>query len=234
MSIEHEMIIPKQKPLPKKIADDPLGSPSMSMVVGSTGSGKSVTLMNIIMALDKRHEFDSGLFVTSNNRDALLESVEMPITTSPQELEDWIVSVKQAKQGTKHLLVLDDIQGSKDFNIMAGRSFFTNFLLSHRHYGSDPNKPAEYGVWVLMTAQTLKNSYTPTIRDQIKQWFLFFPRKPTDVKLYEDLAQDPIAMKRAMMLVKNAGKYNFLFLNKHDISEDRYFLNFKDEMKDLK
>lgn len=234
MSIDHTMVVPQQKSLPKKIKDDPLGSPSISMIVGATGSGKSVTLMNLIMALDKRHDFDSGIFVTSNNRDPLLESIEMPISTSPSELEDWIVSVKQSKQGTKHLLILDDIQSSKDFNIMSARSLFSNFLLSHRHYGSDPAKPGQYGVWVLFTAQTLKNSFSPVIRDMVKQWFLFYPRKPTDVKLFEDLVQNPVAMRRAMMLVKNEGKFNFLFLNKHDIADDRYFMNFDREMKDLK
>jgi hypothetical protein len=79
----------------------------------------------------------------------------------------------------------------------------------------------------------MKNSYTPVIRDQVKQWFLFYPRKPTDIKNYEELAQDPVSMKRAMTLVKNEGKYNFLFLNKHDIENDRYFLNFDKEMVDL-
>ena len=231
--IEHTMVIPKSKPLPKKLANDPLATPSISMVVGSTGSGKSTTMANLLMALDKRHDFDTALFVTSNNRDSILDSIEMPITTSPQELEDYIVKVKQSKEGTKHLLICDDLMGSRDFNIMLGRSTFANFLLSHRHYGSDPKKPHQCGVWVILTSQGMKNSYTPVIRDQVKQWFLFYPRKPTDIKNYQELAQDEVAMRRAMTLVKNEGKYNFLFLNKHDIENDRYFLNFDKEMVDL-
>ena len=232
--IDHEIILPKQRPLPKSLQGDPLAVPTISMVIGSTGSGKSTVMANLLIALQKRHDFDSALFVTSNNRDTILESIEMPITTSPQELEDYIVKLKQCKEGTKHLLILDDIQSSKDFNIMLGRSNFSNFLLSHRHYGSDKKRPNQCGVWVILTAQTLKNSFSPVIRDQVKQFFLFYPRKPTDVKLFEDLAQSPVAMRRAMTLVKNEGRHSFLFLNKHDSSEDKYFLGFNTELVDLK
>lgn len=233
MAINHDYIVPKKKQLPKKITDDPLGTPSLSMIVGGTGSGKSTTMLNMMMALQERHEFDSGLFVTSNNRDPLLQAVEMPITSSPAELENYITEIKQAKEGTNHMLVLDDIQGSKDFNVMTGRSNFMNMILSHRHYGEDPKRPDKNGTWVIATAQTMKNSFSPVFRDQVKNWVLYYPRKPEHVKLYKDIAQDPTAMERAMALVRNKGKHAFLYLNKHDPAQDRYFLGFKEQMKDL-
>jgi ABC-type dipeptide/oligopeptide/nickel transport system ATPase component len=231
--IDTDFIVPKKKKIPKKLADDPLGTPSISMIVGGVGSGKSTNLMNIMKALQDRHDFDSGLFVTSNNRDPLLQAVELDITTSPNELENYITQLKQSKEGQNHILVLDDIQGSRDFNIMSGRSNFINFILSHRHYGEDPKLPDKNGSWILVTAQTLKNSFSPVFRDQVRNWFLYYPRKPTDVKLYEDLAVDPTAMRRAMNIVKNEGKHAFLYLNKQDPEKDRYFLGYKDELKDL-
>jgi hypothetical protein len=231
--IDHNFVVPKKKKVPSAIADDPLGTPCLSMIVGGCGSGKSTNLLNVLSALQSRHDFDSGLFVTSNNRDPLLQAVEMDITTSPAEMEKFITEVKQSKEGQNHILVLDDVQGSKDFNVMTGRSNFINFVLSHRHYGEDPTKPDRYGTWVIATAQTLKNSYSPAFRDQVRNWLLYYPKRPTEVKMYEDLAQDPTAMRRAMELVRARGKHAFLYLNKQNPEKDRYFLGYKEELIDL-
>lgn len=233
MSIDHQLVVPKSRPVPKKLKDDPLGTPSMSMIIGSTGSGKSVVMANLLMALQKRHDFDSGLFVTSNNRDPILESVELPITSNPTDLDDFFTRTRQAKEGTNHVLVMDDIQGSPDFKIMTNRSRFIEFMLSHRHFGEDPKRPGVNGTWTIFTGQTLKNSYSPQIRDQVKNYFLFYPRNPAQLKHYEEIAQDPAQMKRAMAIVKAEGKHSFLYLNRHDPERDRYFLGFDKEIEDL-
>lgn len=123
--------------------------------------------------------------------------------------------------------------GSKDFNLMAGRSLFTNFLLSHRHWGEDSNKPGQNGTWVILTAQAIRNSYSPTIRDQCKLWFLYPPRRPTEMKALEEMAQDPTQMQRAMQRVRNSKEHRFMFLNKSDPEKDQYFLGFKEPMNEL-
>lgn len=233
MAVNWDYVVPERKKSSKSDDDNPLGSPSLTLIVGGTGSGKSTTMANVLMALQKQHEFDSGMFVTSNNRDPILDTIEMPITTSPKMLDDYITELKQSKEGTNHVLVLDDIQGSPDFKIMANRSNFVNFMLSHRHYGEDKGKPGKNGTWVIMTAQTLKNSYSTQIRDQVKNMFLYYPRNPAHLRHYAEIAQDPVAMMRAMALVRARGNHAFLFLNKHNPERDRYFLGFNEELVDL-
>ena len=112
MSIQHKIVVPKRKPLPKKLEGNPLGTPSISIIVGQTGSGKSVIVANLLMALQNLHEFDTGLFVTDNNKDPILDSIELPIANTPQQLSEYITELKQAKEGTNHILVLDDIHWS--------------------------------------------------------------------------------------------------------------------------
>lgn len=233
MAVNWDYVVPKQKAKSKIDSDDPLTSPSLSLIVGGTGSGKSTTMANLLMALQNKHDFDSGLFVTSNGRDPILDTIEMPITSSPSALDDYITELKQAKEGTNHIMVLDDIQGSPDFRIMSNRSNFVNFMLSHRHYGEDKTKPGRNGTWVIMTAQTLKNSYSPQIRDQVKNFFFYYPRNQSHLKHYAEIAQDPVAMMRAMALLRTRGNHAFLYLNKHNPEKDRYFMGFGEELVDL-
>lgn len=233
MAVNWDYVVPKQKKKSTLDSEDPLASPSLTLIVGGTGSGKSTTMANLLMALQDKHEFDSGAFITSNGRDPILDTIELPISSSPKMLDDYITELKQAKEGTNHILVLDDIQGSPDFKIMANRSNFVNFMLSHRHYGEDKAKAGQNGTWVIMTAQTLKNSYSPQIRDQVKNFFLYYPRNPSHLKHYAEIAQDPVAMMRAMALLRARGNHAFLYLNKHNPERDRYFLGFNEELVDL-
>ncbi len=235
MAVNWDYVVPERKGKSKRPMDenDPLSSPSLSLIIGGTGSGKSTTMANLLMALQSKHDFDSALFVTSNNRDPILDTIEMPITSSPKVLDDYITELKQSKEGSNHILVLDDIQGSPDFKIMANRSAFVNFMLSHRHYGEDKAKPGQNGTWVIMTGQTLKNSYSTQIRDQVKNLFLYYPRNPSHLKHYAEIVQDPVAMMRAMALLRSRGNHSFLYLNRNNPEQDRYFLGFKEELVDL-
>lgn len=231
--IDHELIVPNKRQVPPKLKNDPLGTPSLSMIIGSTGSGKSVVLANVLLALQKRHDFDDGLFVTSNNRDPILETIEMPITTSPEEMDNYLNIVRQAKEGTNHIMVMDDCQAAPDFKIMTNRSSFMSFMLSHRHFGEDKSRPDQNGTWVVVTAQTLKNSFSTQFRNQVKNYFIFYPRSPNELKNYEEIAHDPTQMRKALGILKTKGKHAFLYINKHDPEHDRYFLGFNDELKDL-
>ena len=221
--INHQFVVPKQ-PKGKQSDGDPLAKPLIYFIVGGTGSGKSTLLANLLMALEDRHSFTNALFVTSNNRDKLLEAVEMEVTSSPQVLSEFMLKVRQAKGDEKSILVLDDIQGSPKFNIMLGRSEFIEFVLSHRHFGG--------GCWILATAQTLRNSYTPVFRNNVTMWFLYYPRSESEKKAFLEIA-DPDKLKKALGLLRLEGKHQFLYINKVDPDDIKYYIGFQRELIDL-
>ncbi len=223
--INHNFVIPKST---GKSTDNPLENSQLYFICGGTGSGKSTLIGNLLMALDAEHDWDNTLYVTGNNRDELLESIEMPVTTSPKDLEDFITKVKQpTEEPTYNLLIMDDIQGSPDFNIMTGRSVFSKFMLSHRHFGKVDGKG---GTWIIVTAQTLKNSYSTTFRKNVNLWFTFYPRDEDEIKSIELVSGDREKMRKAMALQKMSGKHSFLFINKIDPTDIKYFLGFKKEI----
>ena len=226
--INKTFLVPKSK---HQNSGDPYDTPKLSLIYGPTGSGKSVLLLNILDHLEKLHDFDEALFVTGNGRDTLLDSIEMPKTTNPSDLSTWITKVSQHSDEPKYnLLVLDDIVGSPDFNVFTNRSEFVKFIVSHRHLGKVTKNGVERGgTWVIFTAQRFAGSFSPTIKDQINFWFLFYPRTQSELKSIMPIGDDPMRMKKAMALLKMEGKYKFLYINK-DFTPFRYSIGFKDEI----
>ena len=224
--IDHTYVIPKKST--KKQSDDPLARPSIIFIVGGTGAGKSTLIANLLMALEKKHQWDNALFVSGNNRDDLLKSLEMDVTSSPVDLSDYMTKLKQpVTKPTYNVLVMDDCQSDPSFNIMTGRSQFAQFILSHRHYGKHNG---EGGTWIILTAQTLKGSYTPVIRKNTSLWFTFIPRAIDEEKAIQDVSGDPDKMKKAMRLQRLEDKHTFLYVNKQDPTNIRYFMNLDREL----
>lgn len=226
--IHSKYIIPKSTG-PKVDEEDALAKPALIMLVGGTGVGKSTCLANLLMALDAQYDWNRALFVSGNMRDDILKSIEMDKTSTPMDLEDFISQLQQSDQSEPeyNLLVLDDLQGSPDFNIMLGRSTFAKFILSHRHFGKVEGLG---GTWVLAAAQTLKNSFSPTFRKNVTLWFLWYPRDMEEMKEVEKISGDVVKMRKALRLLKMEDKHAFLFINKIDPTNVRYFIGFDREL----
>lgn len=227
--IKSKFIVPIPKRRSKIDEDDALARPSLMLLVGGVGQGKTTLLANLLLALEKQdHDWDQALFVTGNMKDDLLKSIEMSKTSNPSDLEDFITKISQPDTEARYnLLCLDDLQGNPDFNIALGRSSFSKFIISHRHHGKVDN---EGGTWVIATAQTYKNSYSTTFRKNVQLYFIWYPRDLDELKSIETVSGDPVKMKQALRLLKLEPNHQFLFVNKSDPTNVRYFLGFDREL----
>jgi len=225
--IDHNFVVPK----PKKggpTDDDPLEKPRLMMVVGGTGSGKTTCVANLLMALDKKFDWDTSLYISGNGQDEFLKTLEMDVSTSPNDLDDFITKVMQPSDEPKYnLIVLDDLQGNVDFNIFLGRSNFAKFVTSHRHLGK---VQGEGGTWIVATAQTLKSSFTTTFRKNVNLYFVFPPRDEDETRIVEGVSGDRSKMKKALAMARLKSKHEFVFVNKVDVTDVKYFLGFKEEL----
>jgi hypothetical protein len=198
------------------------------MIVGGVGQGKTTLIANLLIALEKTHDWDHALFVTGNKKDDLLKAVEMDKTSDPMDLQDFIVEVSQPDTEPQfNLLILDDLQGSPDFNIFLGRSEFTKFMISHRHHGKVNGKG---GTWILATAQTLKNSYSTTFRKNCQLFFVWYPRDEDELKEIESVSGNRKEMRQALRLLKLEDEHQFLFINRSNPKGVRYFIGFDREL----
>lgn len=216
----------------RSINDEPLDTPKLVSIYGPTGSGKSVLLMNLLAHLEKIHKWDEALFVTGNGQDPLLKTLEMNVTTNPNELSTWMTSVSQKHDSAKYnLLVLDDILGHPSFNVFTNRGQFAQFVISHRHLGAvEKNGVKKGGTWIIMTSQRFAGSFSPAVKDQVNIWMMFYPRVQTELNHLLKLGDDQIMTKRAFDLLRKEGKYNFLMLNK-DFSPSQFFMNWNKHLQ---
>lgn len=199
------------------INDEPYLKPQLTMIVGHCGSGKTTLLLNLLNHLQSVHDWSEVLFCTGSNRDPMLKAIEAPITTNPSDLGVWMTQVKQPDDEPKYnLLVLDDVIGAPEWNIFANRSDFTSFILNHRHYGEvEKRGKKKGGTWVIMVAQRLSSSFSPTVKQQVNIWYFFYPKASTEVKQIEKEGDDPVRIKKALQLLKAEGQHKFLTINKN-------------------
>ncbi len=191
MSLNHEMIFPKSRKTNDK---DPFAKPRLVCVYGAKGSGKTTLIVpNLLMLLEKSVDIDpeDSLMVTGNGRDPLLKALSFPITESQEELNNFMLKVKNNNDpDKKFLLILDDLQSNPDFKIMAGRSDFLNFVLSSRHYNC----------YIFVTAQAWANSFSPILKGNTDMFFLYQPKSGKEQKAIEGFFDDSDRIKKAMKL----------------------------------
>lgn len=231
MSIKHEMLIPKNKTKNENQFKKPL----LIYVYGGRGSGKSTLVMNLIYLFNQENDYDEddALFISANNKDPLLENLNFPVSDKPEMLDNFILKVKNSKdKSKKYLLILDDLMSSPDYNIMGTKSSFLNFVLNARHYGG--------GCSIIVTAQAFNNSFAPVLKSNVNMWFLYSPKNKKETLAITNFFDDSTDVKKALDLLKITNEKNekedkprtFLYINNIQ-PKTRFFLGFKDELKDL-
>lgn len=227
--INHEMQFPKAK---KSINDNPFEKPRLIYVYGAKGSGKTTLVVNLLMLLEKE-DFEEGdqLMVSGNGRDPLLKALNFKITDKPEELNNFMLMVKNnTDKDKKYLLILDDIMSHPEFKIMSGRSEFLNFVLSSRHYNC----------YIIVTAQAWSNSFSPTLKGNVDLFFIYQPKNKKESDAIINFFDDSSDVKKALQLLKLTNDKNekegkprtFLYINNTQ-PKTRFFLGFKDQLKDL-
>jgi len=214
-------------PLSKnKLPQNPLKHPSLSLFIGPTRSGKTTAMLNFLGALAEEVNFDRILFVSANKKDDLLDLLDddVEVTSNPLRMEEWMLNVMKDTNPKlqNKLLILDDLQGSKKFDLMSPRSEFSELVINHRHFNT----------WIVGACQTFRKCFGPDVRKQASMYFLFPPRGATEMEAIEKEIDAPLQQIRtAMKVVKGREGKNFLYVNMFD-RHPKFYVNF-DELIDF-
>jgi predicted AAA+ superfamily ATPase len=219
--INHEVVNFNKK---SSIVQDPLMKPSISSIIGPTGSGKSTILLNYLMALQKSVNFQHALFVTANKKDVILEHIgDMEITNDPEVINDFINKIasmtKEEAKENPSILVMDDIQDNPLFDINRNKKL-NRFVLDHRHHN----------LWVAFALQTYKNSLSSVLRRQTSLIFMFPPRnKAEEESIIKEQNVDANKLKRAFELAR-AQEHVPVYLNTQQ-QKARLYLGFNKQLE---
>lgn len=233
MSIERDFKIygPKQV-VEKGKARHPLERDQLMIVIGSTGSGKSQLILNLMeewsMHAHSKKDFDKIFFYTGSPGDKSLKDLNPKIVQiyGPQTQQSFIDDLvafesdkrsaeKDGKEVGHSLLILDDASSDKELlspNLKG--SVIGNLIISHRHLGLS----------VMITSQ--KFSYVPTLARSNASLFFIYPTKsnPEMKQMCRDLPFSEEVLTNAIRTASSIA-HQFVYLN---CIERKVFIGFND------
>jgi hypothetical protein len=195
--------------------DHPFLKPQISLIIGSTGSGKSVLALNILQeivdAADHKRLGKIMVYSGSGNDPALqsLDDDIVDLYTGEQEITliddltalDGAMKMIDEIQRPFNVLILDDTGGSKllaPTNLKG--SIIGQTLISHRHLN----------LHVIILGQRVKGMISPFILANMSQLFLFRSKNKNDLdELIRNVPFPPEPIHKAMASI-NSRPHDFI------------------------
>lgn len=200
--------------------------------VGAPGSGKSSTMVSMLMSKKPRYyrRFFDKLFLISPSHPTLPKKFinalneERIYDKYNEDLVKDIINDLKEGENENSLLILDD--SIRDIN-KSKSSILNKCILNRRHctYNPDEEKNASLSVWIMSQKYNLLDlSY----RNNASVVFLWKTennkeKKAIKEELMSDL-DDKVAEELLRMVWKK--KYNFLMIKVNEPTKDRYYINF--------
>jgi len=218
--------------LAKGKAEHPLQRDQVSLIVASTGSGKTQLLLNIAEAWSEdahKGKYDKIFLYTGSPGDAAIKTldpkhVDVFGPQTQQSFVDTLLAFESDKRSEEKLtgkkplpslLILDDAAGDRELmspNLKG--SIVGNLIISHRHLRLS----------IIITSQ--KFSYIPTLARANASLFFIFPTKsgPEMKTMAKDLPFSEDVLVKAMQAA-SATPHQFVYLS---VPEKKVFLGFDD------
>lgn len=200
--------------------------------VGAPGSGKSSTMMSMLMSKKPRYyrRFFDKLFLISPSHETLPNKFIKALNEERifDKYSENLVKelVEELKEGENEnvLFILDD--SIRDIN-KSKSSILNKCILNRRHclYNKDESNNASLSIWIMSQKYNLLDlSY----RNSASVVFLWKSENNKEKKAIKEELMADLDEKTAEELLQTAWKkkYNFLMIKVNEPTKDRYYINF--------
>lgn len=215
----------------KELDEHPLLKPQLSIIVGPTGSGKTMLALNLldeIVACADAKRLGKVFFYTGSPSDKALKSLDEDIITiygseTEQSLLDDLQSLQMDMRNIKdesdrplNVLVLDDTGGSKLLApTQVKGSEIGKLFVSHRHVG----------LHIIVLAQRVKGMLSPFLLANMSKCFLFAGKNKSDSdELFKNLPLAKEQLEKTMSMIATK-PHSFLMV---DLTKRCAMLGFND------
>lgn len=184
--------------------------PSIFVINGVCGSGKTFLIKSLVYQLDKKYRFNHGLVVspTAFNGDYNYLPERLRYNIIDDELLEKLMAVQKEDRTKKCFLILDDCLG-----MLTGTKVLKNFISTFRHYN----------ITIFVVTQNV-NSVPPLIRQNAAYVFAFYSTNMHNIKTlrenyFTDLSSD---RELKLMVEKNLTQpYSWILVRNHE-AKNRY------------
>ena len=193
----------------------PIYFPSINLLIGTPGSGKSYMIKSLIFQTSLKKQFDYIVVFCNTSFDGYkFLPQEYVHNVYDENIMNNIIKIQIKNPSAKCLIILDDVVGSINFNTNLWRKIVSQF----RHYNMS----------LFFSVQYIK-SIPPLVRECANFCFIFqTSSKKTIKELYEQYGQifdTESAFKR--FIISNTQDFNTILINVKEGDFKKKFLQYK-------